>query len=77
MRPPHLAPSIVPGYADRPPQLFEFGHPDHDTYVRTYEPFIAAQFSDEEATDALFTDHQRLRVFKVVHGNRPRKRSVR
>lgn len=58
--------SCVPDW----PPPFRFAHPAHDRQARTFEPFIAAGFSDAEAFDALFTDDQRLSVFRAVHGNR-------
>lgn len=55
--------------ADWPPP-FRFAVPGSDADVRTFEPFIAAGFTDREAWEALFTDEYRLEVFRVVYGNR-------
>lgn len=59
---------------DRPRGLFPYPHPDHDKNVRTFEPFIAAGFTDEEAWAALFEDPHWCKTAKGVYGNRPTKR---
>lgn len=55
---------------DRSPHLFPFGLHDWPQKVRTFEPYIAAGFTDAEAWDALFDDDQRLHTFRSVYGNR-------
>lgn len=64
-----LHPSGI-GVADRPAPIFPFAHPGHDKNARIFEPFIVAHFTDEEAWAALFTDEQRLALYRAIHGNR-------
>ena len=54
---------------DLPPP-FRFALADHPRLMRSFEPFIAAGFSDAEAWESLFSDDQRLAEFRSVYGNR-------
>ena len=61
------------GVPDWPPP-FEYALADLPSMARTFEPFIAAGFSDAEAWEALFTDEHRLEIVRAVYGNRKGRR---
>lgn len=64
------------GVPDSPPEVFRYGHPNNAAMARTFEPFIALGLPDECAWAALFTDAQRLDVFRATYGNRARPRGI-
>lgn len=56
------------------PAPFQYAHANHDANSRTFLPFIECLLPDEEAWESLFTDAQRLDVFRSIYGNRQGKR---
>lgn len=57
------------GVPDRPPEIFRYGNHNHAQMARSFEPYIVAGLDDRCAWEALFTEEQRLRWFRVAYGN--------
>lgn len=55
-------------YPDNP--LSPYMLPRWQSDIRVFLPYIETGRSDDEAWEALFSDDQRLDVFRTVYGNR-------